>query len=468
MRASHSAAVPGTKNTSSNCACGGGCPRCQSAGQETQDSPAPLHPSLTATLAAPGVPLQPAVRTSFEKQFQCDLSHVRLHADETAARSARAIEASAFNYGAHIVLGDEYHRRSPAAQAGLLAHELSHVVESRGMPFDTRSLQVETDPSAEARADSAGHNAMSAQAPFAATRGNVAARIRRQPAQKPAPKPAIKYPATIQVGSEFIEVANAAEDKEARKLIQEIQTEFGISLNSSLGKTNVQNSLVGDPDQPQSMSDILTHKPKEKIKDLIKTSSWTVPQLRDLKKGLGMFAPVLGPRRALTNMLANSSTPQPITSVSRVTTGVETTTTPTGTPVQAATPNVLGEFFSVSDNASFFDSAPTNTKFADRKKAFLGVVVHEIAHALMPADLFLTGLSPAYWKDATTPTGDTKAEQPITSYGGKSAREDMAEATMFFFVEPTTLKSKCPQRYVLVEAAKNRLFNPPQKPGPKP
>jgi hypothetical protein len=71
----------------------------------------------------------------FGALFRHDFSGVRIHADPSAATTARAINANAYTVGRHIFFGcGRYQPSSPAGQR-LLAHELAHVVQqSRGGP----------------------------------------------------------------------------------------------------------------------------------------------------------------------------------------------------------------------------------------------------------------------------------------------------------------------------------------------
>ncbi|HKQ30039.1 MAG TPA: DUF4157 domain-containing protein, partial [Burkholderiales bacterium] len=157
------------------CACGGGCPRCQSAGVQTKlavsqpgdpyereadriaqaivsgSSAAPSRASAARTAqrktragttrAASGVsdgaarelgsgrPLDAASRSYFEPRLGHDLSSVELHTGAAAAQSAAALGARAYTMGRHVVFGaGEY---APGALSGrhLLAHELVHVVQ---------------------------------------------------------------------------------------------------------------------------------------------------------------------------------------------------------------------------------------------------------------------------------------------------------------------------------------------------
>src|SRR5262249_49018028 len=57
-----------------------------------------------------------------------DLSHVRVHTDDRAAASARAVNAHAFTVGHDVVFGKGEYAPNTGRGAQLLAHELAHVV----------------------------------------------------------------------------------------------------------------------------------------------------------------------------------------------------------------------------------------------------------------------------------------------------------------------------------------------------
>lgn len=80
-------------------------------------------------LGSPGFPLEPAVRTLMEARFVRDFGHVRLHTDDQAAASARAIGAQAYTVGSHIAFADERYHPETRMGLWLLAHELAHVVQ---------------------------------------------------------------------------------------------------------------------------------------------------------------------------------------------------------------------------------------------------------------------------------------------------------------------------------------------------
>jgi hypothetical protein len=81
-------------------------------------------------IGSPGVPLDPGTRAFMEPRFGRDFSSVRVHSGPDAAESARRLHAEAYTVGSHIVLGSV----SPASREarGLLAHELTHVVQQTG------------------------------------------------------------------------------------------------------------------------------------------------------------------------------------------------------------------------------------------------------------------------------------------------------------------------------------------------
>lgn len=89
-------------------------------------------------LGSPGRPLDAAVRTKMEAGLGHDFSQVRVHADDKAAASARAIDALAYTVGRDIVFGAGQYAPATAAGMKLLAHEIVHVVQ-QGMSGFARS-----------------------------------------------------------------------------------------------------------------------------------------------------------------------------------------------------------------------------------------------------------------------------------------------------------------------------------------
>ena len=127
------------------CACGGSggaegeCEDCKKKEASLQRrargggaAPTTAPPIVHDVLRSPGRPLDAATRSFMEPRFGHDFGKVRVHADERAAESARAVNALAYTVGPDIVFGAG--RYTPGSRGGqeLLAHELAHVVQQSG------------------------------------------------------------------------------------------------------------------------------------------------------------------------------------------------------------------------------------------------------------------------------------------------------------------------------------------------
>jgi hypothetical protein len=67
-----------------------------------------------------------------EPRFNHDFRGVRVHTDDRAAKSARAVKASAFTVGQNIVFSAGQYNPTSSQGQRLLAHELTHVVQQNG------------------------------------------------------------------------------------------------------------------------------------------------------------------------------------------------------------------------------------------------------------------------------------------------------------------------------------------------
>lgn len=76
-----------------------------------------------------GLPLDTASRRYFEPRFGTDLSHVRIHTDSTAERSAHSVNARAYTVGSNIVFGADQFSLASDQGRRLMAHELAHVIQ---------------------------------------------------------------------------------------------------------------------------------------------------------------------------------------------------------------------------------------------------------------------------------------------------------------------------------------------------
>jgi outer membrane protein OmpA-like peptidoglycan-associated protein len=97
--------------------------------RSTQGADAGVAPVVHDVLRFPGRPLDPAALAFMEPRFGFDFSRVRVHTDAKAAESARAVEARAYTVGEQVVFGGGEYAPSSVKGRGLLAHELTHVVQ---------------------------------------------------------------------------------------------------------------------------------------------------------------------------------------------------------------------------------------------------------------------------------------------------------------------------------------------------
>jgi Domain of unknown function (DUF4157) len=86
--------------------------------------------SIDHALASPGRPLEAALRQDMEQRFGHDFSQVKVHSDAVAERSARDVNAQAYTVGHNIVFGAGSFVSGTSAGRRLIAHELTHVVQS--------------------------------------------------------------------------------------------------------------------------------------------------------------------------------------------------------------------------------------------------------------------------------------------------------------------------------------------------
>src|SRR5262249_52405507 len=95
---------------------------------------------VNEALSSPGRPLDSVTRSFMEPRFGHDFSQVRVHDDSLAAESARAVDAHAYTIGQDIVFDSgRYNPQSPFGRE-LLAHELTHTVQQRGLQRSTGGI----------------------------------------------------------------------------------------------------------------------------------------------------------------------------------------------------------------------------------------------------------------------------------------------------------------------------------------
>lgn len=113
----------------------------------------PEQGTVQQTLVSQGQSLDSETRAFMEPRFGHDFSQVRIHTDEQAAESARAVNALAYTVGSDVVFGQGQYAPETQEGQGLLAHELTHVVQQRDMTDEGPLTVGPADDSAEQEAD---------------------------------------------------------------------------------------------------------------------------------------------------------------------------------------------------------------------------------------------------------------------------------------------------------------------------
>lgn len=140
------------------CACGrpivegGECAECRS--KRLQRAAAPgasaiggVPSSVHSTLRSPGASLDSGTRATMESRFGHDFSQVRVHHDASAALSAHDVGARAYTVGQDVVFGAGHYAPDTSEGQHLLAHELAHTLQQRGL--QRTPDHISTDQGAE-------------------------------------------------------------------------------------------------------------------------------------------------------------------------------------------------------------------------------------------------------------------------------------------------------------------------------
>lgn len=147
-------------------------------------------------LKSPAAPLDAKTRAFFEPRFGHDLSRVRVHSDAEAARSARAVNASAYTVGQHIAFDSGQFQPHTHEGQRLLAHELAHTVQQKQAGTGSDRLPIGAPSNTfEKEADHAASQTLS-QGPVA-VQSNAPLSLQRQ--VKPDASPTVDLP-SLDVG----------------------------------------------------------------------------------------------------------------------------------------------------------------------------------------------------------------------------------------------------------------------------
>ena len=104
-----------------------------------------LQIKLTLFVLVADIDLMYSTNRFMESRFGCDFSPVRIHADESAARSANSVNALAYTVGNDIVFGQGQLQPDSFQGRKLLAHELTHVLQQTSSD-DTSERVVARQP----------------------------------------------------------------------------------------------------------------------------------------------------------------------------------------------------------------------------------------------------------------------------------------------------------------------------------
>jgi hypothetical protein len=89
-----------------------------------------------------GRSLSGSERAYFEPRFGYDFSRVRVHTNDRAMASARALNARAYTIGSNVVFGTGQYMPGSIQGRQLLAHELTHVVQQSEIGTHTQLIQL--------------------------------------------------------------------------------------------------------------------------------------------------------------------------------------------------------------------------------------------------------------------------------------------------------------------------------------
>jgi hypothetical protein len=231
------------------------------------------------------------------------------------------------------------------------------------------------------------------------------------------------------VAGEQVHVASEQEEKDAARIIADVNSTYGIDVSSVKAMKALKS---GNKQAPQDMLDKIATRP------------WLYKELQAIERALAHYAPILGKNRKGST---RAKDPQELVAVGKLeerlgVSGGKTVFKPT----------VMGTYFRNDQTFAMYKHGETATPdFADIDKQIEGTAVHEIAHGIFKyaeADFVKTF---DYWLDADTKSNKQGAEPPPTNYGQTSAGEDIAETAMLYFLDRPRLEKDCPLRCAFLD-----------------
>ncbi|MFZ0304757.1 MAG: DUF4157 domain-containing protein [Terracidiphilus sp.] len=239
------------------CSCGGAGPECSECKKKKQDENGLQRKAVSGgnsvtqvpnvvheVLRSPGRPLEAGVRHFMEPRFGYDFSDVRIHTDPKAAASAEAVNAQAYTVGRNIVIGRNGYGEG-AISRHLLAHELAHVVQQRGM----RSAQAQTiapeNDSYEREAENVAKHVEAGGSAHGTAQSGDARALQRTPAKKVSCAPGPLHLPDATVIADPVGVITAAENR-ANQLLDQAIAELDATRTRILGGATIGWPTVSD------------------------------------------------------------------------------------------------------------------------------------------------------------------------------------------------------------------------------
>ncbi len=419
-----------------------------------------VPPVVRAVLSSGGgQPLDATTRAFMEPRFGHDFSHVRVHTDERAAESARAVNALAYTVGRDVVFGVGQYAPGTLAGQSLIAHELAHTMQQRRTvdhPFDNHAYTNES----EREADAAMHAITQGSAfhPTLATYPHIA---RQAPKTGAAPTPTTAAPAVTNplTRAEFEKIMMQ------RYRVKRIRT--GTFQEEQFGDMQEADWHTWDPGVASS------------------TYTWIVEAFQQFEATFGGTPPVEeidfleieyrqdpntpGHAVKLPGTISSYHKGQLIiySGITRGLTlrqGTDVFTTPTAE--QAVHRNIAHELghgiAEISLGQAGGPPGQDPTLFTDYRRAvgwtagsspeLYDIQAPGVEEALEngtppPANAHITPQNWDRWK---------WKERPLTSYMADNPSDDFAEAITAYVNEPSTLQNQSPARYKFIDDRKSR------------
>ena len=264
--------------------------------------------------------------------------------------------------------------------------------------------------------------------------------------------------------NEKVKVKDEKEAQEAREIIARIYEKYGVEVNSQKSLDTVVASV---PDAPKELT------------AQIKTSTWTLEELRALERSLAKFADFLSPRPTSFEEFAPERELETIGKVNQ-----DILLSKTNNPYLSENVGGTSDYENLSitlfdnmnskgyaDRHQSQEKNPENGKIQNQNKsgAEESVMTHELSHSILHKYLSAFMRISKFWisssefietktiefQDNNYPIKEFQValvagvEAPITSYGCSNAEEDLAEAVTVYLNNPSLLLNGHPSWHKL-------------------